>query len=242
MNFRRSLQVPFLSKGVITISLKKYMFYDLGMLAIIGVVIEMVGVYVSDTMFSGTFTTFCFSVLIMIVALSRWGIKGLLISPFLALSTFVCGKFLIAHSGYRELYDGTVLLAIFLSLVSISTILIWFKIFGSKRILGNMGLTLLLCLYVIALVIGVQTLTYWIFNNGITISVFLIIYNGLGIIFTFVGAGLLRQQQVLVNVKQKILDDKKQRELDLEYEKQFSAELFSNSSSDSTKNSEKKEN
>ena len=68
-------------------SLKKYMLIDLVLTGIIGVAVEFLGVYVFNRMIYATIIPYAISLLIMMIATTRWGSLGITLVPFLALAT-----------------------------------------------------------------------------------------------------------------------------------------------------------
>ena len=65
-------------------SLKKYMLVDLFITCCIGIVVEFLGTYVLNKIIYATIIPYAISLLIMMVATTRWGSWGWLIAPLIA--------------------------------------------------------------------------------------------------------------------------------------------------------------
>ncbi|MBD5390870.1 hypothetical protein HDR67_02570, partial [bacterium] len=70
------------------------MAIDLVILTIIGCAGEVLGNFVFNKMLIATMIATTLSLLIVFVAIFRWGWRGLLIAPILALATVLSGYFL----------------------------------------------------------------------------------------------------------------------------------------------------
>ena len=115
-------------------SLKKYMFVDLLTSAIIGILVEFLGVFVLNKLIYAMIIPFAISLLIMMVVTTRWGSWGLVIVPVLALSTVLSGRLINPHEQFKLLYDWKLYISLIFSLSTFSLNYLWFKIFNDKKI------------------------------------------------------------------------------------------------------------
>jgi hypothetical protein len=72
-------------------SLKKYMVIDLIMLGFIGALLEGVGTNTGYFLLAGHTPTTILSLLIMVLAITRWKWWGLILAPVLALGNYIGG-------------------------------------------------------------------------------------------------------------------------------------------------------
>ena len=81
------------------------MVIDLITIGVIGTIIEALGIYIFNQMIYATIITSSFSLLVMLIGTTRWGSKGLILAPFLALATIVSGRFFVTNPDLRPNYD-----------------------------------------------------------------------------------------------------------------------------------------
>ena len=114
-------------------SLRKFMIIDLLILGIIGCVIEAVLMYAFNMMINANLIASAASLLVLLVAISRWGKKGLFLIPFLALSTVLSGRFFNVHEYYREYYDWQFYISVCCSLLASGvSSMVWYKYSNQK--------------------------------------------------------------------------------------------------------------
>lgn len=234
---------------MIIISLKKYMFIDLAMLTGLGILAEVVGLIGTSIMLTNAIPTFCFALLIMMIALSRWNYKGLIIAPIIALATFLTGRLYIEPSAY----DLSMYFTILAGLLSTSVSLIWFRFMKPKELFKDPGFTALFAVSNIIAAVLVSTTLYYVINQNAlantntafsSVLIQFLVYDAFGMVIALVGIFVLRGQETLLDVKQKLIDERNAREHEAAYEKEFQTRLYENSdtSLDETKSKDENEN
>lgn len=184
------------------------MILDLLFLGIIGCVIEVVGIYAFNKMIYASMITSAVSLLIMFVATTRWGIKGLILAPFLALATVLSGRFLIhitEEINFRSNYDWRLYIAITCSLLSFAINSLWFKKISHKETFKYKGKMMLLVVIDILVSQIVLSFVYLVLRRTFLILGFAT-WNMFSFIIFIVGAFVLSGQNVLVNIKENLLE------------------------------------
>ena len=184
-------------------SLKKYMLIDLLITCCIGVVIEFLGTYVLNKLIYATIIPYAISLLIMMVATTRWGSWGLLIVPLLALSTVLSGRLINPHEQFRTVYDWKLYIALVFSLSTFSLNYLWFKIRDGKK--ETMGSLVLLALIDIVIATLMLVLMYYMLSSQNLIMAFPV-WGLYADAILIIGTCILFQQGVLVNVKKSLTD------------------------------------
>lgn len=87
------------------------MVIDLAILALIGCLVELLGIYLFNAMLTATMITSAVSLLMMLISTTRWGYKGLIIAPLLALATIISGRFLMFTLNLRHCMIGNYILS-----------------------------------------------------------------------------------------------------------------------------------
>ena len=103
------------------------MIIDLVMIGVIGLIIEALGVYVFNKMIYATIIASSFSLLIMLLATTRWGIKGVAIAHIVALGNIISVRFFIDNPDFRSNYDWQLYISVVCSLLSFAINHYWFK-------------------------------------------------------------------------------------------------------------------
>lgn len=206
-------------------SLKKYMLVDIIILGIIGCAVEVLGVYVFNLMLTAQAITTAISLLMMIVSTTRWGWKGLILAPFLALATILSGMLLNPHELYRANYNWQLYIATLFQLLSISVNLLWYKKVKDeeetfKKLSSIFGMCAIDCLVSLLVV----TIIYYFCSFQFLFLGF-IVWNSFGYILVFVGAFILSRQGILVNVKKNLLKRKQENEKELDFKLNISDDV-----------------
>lgn len=202
-------------------SLKKYMCIDLGVLIVIGCAVEVLGIYIFNKMLTAEMITSAFSLLITVVAITRWGWKGLFVTPFLALATLLSGRLMNPHTEFRELYDWKLYVATLFQLLSLSVNFIWYKKYRSEeKTFKTLSSVFLITLLDSAVSLIVLSLVYLACSFRFMILGFLI-WNAFAYALLLLGTLILGRQNILVNVKRALIAQKKE----LEFEKNFKFSL-----------------
>ena len=181
-------------------SLKKYMFVDLLTSAIIGILVEFLGVFVLNKLIYAMIIPFAISLLIMMVVTTRWGSWGLVIVPVLALSTVLSGRLINPHEQFKLLYDWKLYISLIFSLSTFSLNYLWFKIFNDKKIKQTMGTLSLLGVIDIIISTLMLVLIYYMLTSRNLIMAFPA-WGLYGYAILIIGTCILFKQGVLANVK-----------------------------------------
>ena len=188
-------------------SLKKYMLIDLLITGIIGMIVEFLGVFVFNKMIYATIVPFAISLLIMMISTTRWGSKGLVLVPFLALSTVLSGKFINPTEALKVFYDWKLYVSLLVSLSTFSLNYCWFYIRKKKEIKETMGsMAGLACLDILVSTV-MLVLVYYLLTGSMFILAFPV-WSLYGYAMLILGTCILFTQGVLVNVKEKIIEEK----------------------------------
>lgn len=183
------------------------MMIDLIMISIVGFIIEALGIYVFNKMIYATVMSGSFSLLIMLLATTRWGAKGLVVAPVLALGTIISGRFFIENPDLRSNYGWELYIASTISLLSLAINCLWFKKKNYRVTYRYASNIFILVLIDIVISLVTLSIVYLIFKQTFQLFGFLI-WNSLGYVVLCVGAFALKGMGVMVNVKQNIIYNK----------------------------------
>ena len=211
------------------------MVIDLIILSVIGFVLEMLLIrFLPGLVLPGTAFIFT-SMLVMIMAVTRWNLWGLIIIPIICLAPMVGGTWMDAQrlrDIYSFQYDWQLYVSMVIGYLSLGVNVFFYKK-NTKKIISSpfkmIGLVLLdYILFSIIQFIAYRLLTC---NGNILHRGQLLnslgedkiceyieggmLYNLFGLTITVVGLLILRSQGAVSNVKQKLIDDKKNAELDI---------------------------
>ena len=120
-------------------SLKKYMLTDLLLTGIIGIIVEFLGIFVFNKMIYATIIPYAVSLLVMMISTTRWGSKGLVLIPFIALSTVLSGKLINPTENFKVFYDCDLYISLMVSLSTFSLNYCWFSYINCFYFLGSNG-------------------------------------------------------------------------------------------------------
>ena len=183
------------------------MMIDLITISIVGFIIEALGIYVFNKMIYATVMSGSFSLLIMLLATTRWGAKGLVVAPVLALGTIISGRFFIENPDLRSNYGWELYIASTISLLSLAINCLWFKKKNYRVTYRYASNIFILVLIDIVISLVTLSIVYLIFKQTFQLFGFLI-WNSLGYVVLCVGAFALKGMGVMVNVKQNIIYNK----------------------------------
>ena len=199
-------------RGECCTSLKKYMAIDLIILTVIGCAVEFLGIFVFNKMLIAKAIPTAISLLIMMVATFRWGWKGLLVSPFLALATILSGYLINPHVDYRQNYDWKLYLAILAQLLSFAINLLWFKkVKDEQATIKKLQSLFALCALDCIVSLLALTFVYFIISLNLLIIDFAA-WSAFAYVLLFVGAFILSRQGILVNVKKNLQNQRIEKE------------------------------
>jgi len=181
------------------LTIKKFMTFDLIVLSVVAVLVDVVGYIATRT--DLVFFYMMLSLPVMLIAYMRWGYKALWIN------LVVMGLHILLY-GTSEILGMMIYL---LSILSVSSALIWFKFVDKKLIKNEL---LLLTLYYVStylILFFIQVLAQWSIDSSIQ-WVTLIIRHGVNF---FLGWVILviasRQEDLLVDMKSYLLKQIEER-------------------------------
>lgn len=239
------------------------MLVDLGMLIFIGCILEGLVTKVSGLVINAA-PTITVGMLITFVAVMRWNLKGLLVVPFMVVANYIGGQFNDIEY-LAAIYDWKLALASCIALCVVGLNVIFYKKFGTKRVMLNILAVIGLIAMNYILYNEVLRVLYRTFTSGSPLVIGSIpfdaldydvetesyvertfnlclfvqkagIYNIISLCITGVGIFLLRSQGVVNNVVDKLIED---REIAKEIQ---NAEHFSVPDVDEFQSNEKTEN
>ncbi len=172
---------------------------------------------------NGLRPTFIVSALIILTCLTRWGIKGIIGAPILAVATWIGGRYFI-HSKINP-YDWKMLVSMVVGNCSISLICFIFKKYKTNEVMKNGSRVALVALCSCIFLTLVEIMCLLVLSKFNTYYFNLVFYNIPGYVVTTIIAVALYSQGIMKNYKEKIISERKQAEADAEYEKKFFEEL-----------------
>lgn len=190
-------------------SLKKYMLIDLLITGIIGTIVEFLGVFVFNKMIYATIIPFAVSLLVMMISTRRWGSYGLILVPFLALSTVMSGKIINPNDSLKVFYDWKLYISLVVSLSTFSLNYCWFDFKKKREMKETMGSLVGLACIDIVLSTLLLVLVYYLLTGNMLILAFPV-WGLYGYAMLILGTCILYTQGVLVNVKEKFIEEKNQ--------------------------------
>ena len=144
-------------------SIKSYMLIDLTMLIVIGCVLEGLVTYMSGLVLNAA-TTISISLLIVLLALARWNLWGLVTVPFLAAATIIGGR-LSPIVYFKQAYEWRAYLSIVIGLLFTGLSVIVFKKKGTKILKDNYAMILYIVInYVIYNLIQLLAYNDWVIS------------------------------------------------------------------------------
>ncbi len=198
-------------------SIKKYMCIDLLMLCIIGIVLEALGTFFVNYMYIGAYPTMVVSLLITMLAIVRWGWKGLIVIPFCALGNLIGGQFFVFNQQGMGKYNWKEFLSCLIGLSTLALNLIPFHHYKTNNLLQNkkwfLPVAILLNFIIFEIARGmvygyiVQGDNGYILRNAMG-------YDVTGVVITLVMGILLNRQKIMLNFEEKLEADRLRAEED----------------------------
>lgn len=182
------------------------MIIDLIIIGVVGCIIEALGIFVFNKMIFASVISSSFSLLIMLLVTTRWGLKGLILAPFLALATVISGRFFIENPDLRPNYGWELYIASTASLLSFAVNHFWFKKKNYRETYRYTSNIFILVLIDIVVSLLTLSIVYLIFKQTFQLLGF-VVWNAFSYIVLCVGAFALRGMGVMVDVKQNIIDN-----------------------------------
>ena len=145
-------------------SVKVYMVQDLVLLTVLGVLLEGLTERFASTILSGT-PTIAFALFIVFFAVTRWKLWGLIIIPFLALSTWLGGS--LGEIKYlADAYDWRVFIAEMCGLATVGVNVIFYRKHRTQSIITNSWKLILIILMDYVLYCTVHFVVYRLISSG----------------------------------------------------------------------------
>ena len=145
-------------------SVKVYMVQDLVLLTILGVLLEGITERFASTILSGV-PTIAFALFAVFVAVTRWNLWGLLIIPFLALSTWLGGS--LGELKYlADAYDWRVFVAEMCGLATVGINVVFYRKHKTKSIISTTWKLILIMLLDYVLYCTVHFVVYRLLSSG----------------------------------------------------------------------------
>lgn len=232
--------------GVIKITIKKYMVIDLAMLVAFGTIAEAIALYVIPTILQNAFPFYCASMLVCILAVTRWNWKGIVVAPVMALITVVLGRVLANISNYDEVndlakyYNWKVFLTNLITFLSALIVLPIKKFVKKKetfsdRLFVEMVTAIILVVSIVAQIFAYSLVTLAAPSNYAAVFVI----NDLpAVIITLIFMAVLRHQGIFVDAKQDLISKKEEAEMENMYYQGLRKEVIERSNNED--NSSKK--
>lgn len=208
--------------------LSTYRILDLIMLLVLGIFGEAIGTYIVSISLPIN-TPYCVvGMIVVIVAITRWKHYGLILIPFMSLANFITGKFFLVDSasiyytGFRYLYTTLSYIPVLLcfKFYQKNTPTSIFKHFGSNVSIA----TAISVLQWVILYVGNVLEVELIYSEGESVILARLAQFanvGFGIVFSYlliiIFGFIFSSQNVLVDVKQNLIDTKKEKEAEREY-------------------------
>ena len=197
-------------------NINKYRIIDLLVLAIIGVATELVGCWLINVFLPIVIPIYAAGVLIIIVAMVRWGPIGIILTPLLALASFLADSYLLQNTGYKQ--QMPVSYFVNLAFLLCTAILIPFIIKKKDKMINTMGKRILVSIGTYVLGCILSGIVFGFYNYNIFVSMVVVFVQQLmSLVITIIFMDLLYRQETLMNVKQKFLTKKKEIEEEKKY-------------------------
>ncbi|MGM9971724.1 MAG: hypothetical protein ACI35W_04885 [Anaeroplasmataceae bacterium] len=207
-------------------SIKRYMVIDFITLFVIGTIVELIAMYIIPRSIPASAPYYCVSVLVILVALSRWGVKGLILAPVMACVSFLSGKLLGVYKGN---YDLTLFLSDLVGFLGCSVVLLFRKKNKKEALFGEISSTIGQVLLTLVIVIILQTIVVCLMNLDIDVLGtfgYIAIQDASGMVVTLIMIIPLRHQQVLLDVKKDLISKSEEKEMERKYYSQYTNDVI----------------
>lgn len=196
---------------------KTYRRLDLLIIAILSFGMELLTTYLTNNFLPTIAPYPVVGLLLTFVAVTRWGVEGLIIVPFSVFGNFISGKFMIPQKILRDSYNLLWIVGI-LYISSVVSALLLYKKKGWKHFTSSSSSLLGLDAIIIGTALVLTTLGMVLFNlfagtklNFAGVGQLLystLLYGSIGYAVLILGSLVLRSQGVLVNVKEKMITER----------------------------------
>lgn len=223
---------------------KTYRLIDLIILCVLAFLLELATTYVENCFVQRISPYPVLGLLITMVAITRWGIRGAVVIPFNVLGNFIAGKFLIPSMTCRETFDLVWVICTFISNCTALLLIPIYNKRGQKRCLKDFGSIFSLLFILIGINLVVNVISRLIVNLAVADDfgkigqmigatfVAMILYSAFAYLALLVGVPILNSQGVICDVKQKLLDQKHEKEAELKYYKEITSSTKDDVTSD----------
>lgn len=198
--------------------IKKYRIVDLTILLIVGVATELMGSLLINAMMPWVVPVFTSAIIILIVAMVRWGAIGMILAPILALASYIGALFIMPNKG-----DGIEQMPVSY-LVNLAFLLPTLALYPfikkyNYEEMFNTGGKRVLCIfavYILGSILGGLMFTLHSLNFILSIGT-LLVQQSMSLVITVIFMEMLTRQGTLVNVKKKFLREREEAQLDQQY-------------------------
>ncbi len=195
------------------------------MISIIGIITEIMGIYLISRIAPWLTPVYVVSILFMIIALYRWGEFGLVLILVFSVAGFLAGKYL--HTKGGTYYTWQAFISDFIGLLGTSIVLLLKKKFHkneiNKSVYGLLGMSFATIISVVFL----QGTTYAILSNQNWVSSLVShFFDSLfALLATMVFIIVIKNQNVIVDVKENLIATAEERRKEKEYYKEYTKEI-----------------
>lgn len=216
------------------------MIIDLAMLTLIGIIVEIIAMFVIPTLLPNAFPLYCVSLLICSVAVMRWGIKASPVIFIMAAASVLSGKIICHLSSIEAInenegfYDWRLLIT---NMIGFSSSFIWIlykKVCKKKETLSSRVVVEFVTAVVMAVCYLLQVLTFSVVTFTSPSNYFgaFIINMMPAVLVTMIFILALRRQGSMVDAKTDLVDKKKEAELEEQYYKKLRKDIIDRSDED----------
>ena len=201
------------------------MIIDLLMLIVGGLIAEAIALYVLPNVFPNASPFFCASLLVCILAMERWNIKGAPIILVMSVITVLLGRLFSEISDIDSIHELTTFYCwrlVIINVISLSSSLLMIlikKFFGHKQALSNRIVTEGITLLIFIICVILQILSFWLVTFTFSInSIGVILINDMpALLVTLLFMAVLRHQGLFVDAKEDLISKKEEAELEQKY-------------------------
>lgn len=195
------------------------MIIDLMSMTIIGLVVELIAMLVIPQVLPKAVPPFVVSLVIVMLALTRWGWKGFITIPIMSVGSWLFGKL---FSEYKGNYDIYYLISTFVGFFA-SSIILLFKRKSKHNLFGDIVTTIGVTILVTILVVLTQDLIYSLvkLDNPLDNILFFLTENITGAVVTLIFVIALSHQKMFVDVKKDLIKKEKEKQMENKYYSQY---------------------
>lgn len=187
------------------------------MLLVVGIIVELIGMYLSIIVIPG-FPRYVISLMIISIALIRWGMPGAVSIPVMALCDMIICKY-IFPGDTKIHYEWIMILQSLIAFCSPMIIFFFKKKRKEAKVLKDFQDVLIFVLITYFLSVLVFGITQSIIFGGNIVSNFMgqLIYSLLSFVVFLLFLHILNMQNVAVDVKKSLIEKRQEEEKEKEY-------------------------